>query len=133
MNRARSRSGFVGPTAGVVAAVVVAVGAVLAARPRRVAVTGPSMEPTLTSGDRILVFRRGHPRVGEIVAVDEPGGDGRLIVKRVVAVTGDDVIVEGDNAASSTDSRVFGPVERRSIVGRALYRYFPPERAGPLR
>jgi nickel-type superoxide dismutase maturation protease len=117
------------------AAVIVAVaGAVVTtmARPRRVAVEGASMEPTLTSGDRLLVLRRRRPRVGDIVAVDDPRGGRRLLVKRVVSVAGDEVMVEGDNPPSSTDSRVFGPVDRREIAGRVVYRYFPPERAGPL-
>jgi len=37
----------------------------------------------------------------------------------------------GDAADSSTDSRAFGPLPRASIVGRAVYRYAPPERSGP--
>jgi type IV secretory pathway protease TraF len=35
--------------------------------------------------------------------------------------------VEGDNADASTDSREFGPVARRDILGRAWVRYWPVE------
>jgi len=90
------------------------------------------MEPGLTSGDRLLVLRRRRPRVGDVVALADPRGEGRLIVKRVVSVMDHRVVVEGDNTRSSTDSRVFGPVDRRAVVGRAVYRYFPPGRAGRL-
>ena len=42
----------------------------------------------------------------------------------------DEYIVLGDNRARSTDSRAFGPLRRRDIVGRAWYRYAPRGRAG---
>lgn len=35
------------------------------------------------------------------------------------------VFVLGDNRGKSTDSRVFGPVPRERVTGRALYIYFP--------
>jgi signal peptidase I len=99
------------------------------------------MEPALHPGDRLLVLRRPRPSTGDIVALEDPrrggavGGAGgpRLIVKRVVSAAGEKVVVWGDNRASSTDSRVFGPVDRDAIVGRAVYRYFPPDRTGRLR
>jgi nickel-type superoxide dismutase maturation protease len=113
--------------------VLVAVAVASVVRPRRVVVDGPSMEPTLTSGDRLLVVRRPGPAVGDIVAVRDPSGSGRLLVKRVVSVVDDQVAVEGDNSRWSTDSRAFGPVARRAVVGRVIYRYAPPGRSGPLR
>jgi signal peptidase I len=54
-------------------------------------------------------------------------------VKRVADLDGDAVVVHGDNADASTDSRTFGPVPRSSILGRAVYRYAPAGRAGRLR
>jgi signal peptidase I len=38
--------------------------------------------------------------------------------------------VMGDNRLQSQDSRVFGPIERELIVGRAWLRYFPLDRIG---
>ncbi|HXQ44947.1 MAG TPA: nickel-type superoxide dismutase maturation protease [Acidimicrobiales bacterium] len=102
-------------------------------RPRRVAVEGSSMEPVLTGGDRLFVMRGRSPRVGDIVAVRDPRDARRLLVKRVVSVRGAEVVLEGDNARASTDSRDFGPVDRRAVVGRAVYRYAPAGRTGPLR
>jgi len=40
--------------------------------------------------------------------------------------------VMGDNRLQSQDSRVFGPIERELIVGRAWLRYFPLDRIGFL-
>jgi signal peptidase I len=44
----------------------------------------------------------------------------------------DELLLLGDNRSASRDSRHFGPVARRTIVGRAWYRYYPLERAGRL-
>ena len=41
--------------------------------------------------------------------------------------------VMGDNRNHSQDSRVFGPVDRRFIVGEALVRYWPPQQWGIVR
>ena len=40
--------------------------------------------------------------------------------------------VIGDNRAHSTDSREFGPVGLEEIVGRVLFRWWPPGRWGPM-
>jgi nickel-type superoxide dismutase maturation protease len=105
---------------------------VLARRCGRVVVTGSSMQPTLKSGDRLLVIRAGRPRPGHLVVVPDPRQPDRLLVKRAAAVHGGAVTVRGDNPASSTDSRDFGPVPVQMLKGRAVYRYGPPERAGWL-
>lgn len=44
----------------------------------------------------------------------------------------DEYYVMGDNRAGSYDSRVWGPVPRRLIVGRALLRLLPVSEAGTL-
>jgi len=116
----------------VVAAAIGLAVAVAVVRPRRVVVEGPSMEPTLKAGDRLLVLRRSTLALGDIVAFEDPGGEERLLVKRVVEVIGRAVVVEGDNRGSSTDSRVFGPVEAGAVIGRAVYRYGPAGRTGLL-
>ena len=89
------------------------------------------MLPALHPGDHLLVVA-GRPRVGDVVALAHHG---RVMVKRVAAMDGSLVTVHGDNADASTDSRSFGPVPRSAVIGRAVYRYAPRQRAGrvPLR
>lgn len=111
---------------------------------RRVEVAGPSMEPTLQAGDRLVVqrtARRRRPRRGDVVVAQLPGrGEA---VKRVVGVAGDladlpdgprrlgagEVAVAGDRPEWSTDSRQLGALPLGAVVGVAVARYYPPERA----
>ena len=106
---------------------------------RRVEVVGASMTPTLVAGDRLLAVRvpAWLPlRPGVLVAVPDPRSAGRaadrMLVKRVSACREGVVEVQGDNRPSSTDSRTFGPLERRAVAGLVVYRYAPPGRRGPL-
>ena len=100
---------------------------------RRLQVVGDSLRPALEAGDRVLAVRRGgrrRVRPGQLVVVRDPRQPSRLMVKRATAVVPGGVMVLGDNAAASTDSRVFGPVE--GVWGRVVYRYAPAARAGRL-
>lgn len=98
----------------------------------RVVVEGPSMLPSLAPGDRLVIWRSPVLEEGDVVALTDPEEPGRVLVKRVERLTAEHVEVTGDNAAASRDSRSFGPVPRRLVLGRALYRYSPPGAAGPI-
>jgi signal peptidase I len=110
---------------------------------RRVEVRGRSMAPALLPGDRLLVLRLARPRAGHVVALRDPRDSRRAMVKRVAAAPGEAVtcagavlragrgwVVLGDNLAESTDSRSFGAVPRRLLLGRCAYRYAPEHRRG---
>jgi nickel-type superoxide dismutase maturation protease len=103
-------------------------------RCRRIAVHGDSMVPSLQPGDRLLLVPAWGLRKGEVIAVRDPRDPDRLLVKRVSAIDrrASLVTVLGDNPGASTDSRAFGPVARRSVAGRVVYRYAPAARAGRL-
>lgn len=87
-------------------------------------VPSSSMEPTLEPGDRVLVdmsaygvrlpftkirpFRNAMPRPGDVAIFDSPS-DGVLMIKRVVAVAGDQVELT-NGALTINGRRLAGPV-----------------------
>lgn len=101
------------------------------------------MAPTLLPGDCLYVdpgaYREHPPAPGEIVVTRDPRLPSRHLVKRVRFVPGgpappDGAIVPrgsvyllGDDPVTSRDSREFGPVPTRLLIGRAYQCYRPLE------
>jgi signal peptidase I len=109
--------------------------AVLTVNRSLVTVRGPSMEPALWEGDRLLTVPawRGAIVTGRVVVVRDPGDPGHLVVKRVHALVypggatpgrRELVEVRGDAPDRSTDSRAWGPVPV-SAVRRLVLRRWP--------
>lgn len=147
-------------------------------------VDGPSMQHTLQSGDRLIVWKvprtwskiTGNdyiPERGEIIVFNEPefeeGVNGKQLIKRVIGLPNERVVIEdnqitifndenpdgfipdvapdalpsqnsisedilvpeghvyvvGDNRGNSLDSRSFGPVDAKNIVGKLVFRLLP--------
>jgi nickel-type superoxide dismutase maturation protease len=94
-------------------------------------VRGPSMSPTVSSGDRLLVRRvRGAAvRAGDVVLARFPARPELLVVKRVHHAVEGGHWVQGDNDFVTDDSRAFGPAV---VVGRVVARLWPrPGRVRP--
>ena len=86
-------------------------------------------------GDRISI-RNGHvirngKRQREPFARPCGGGDG-CDLPRTVTVPAGHWFMMGDNRGSSDDSRFWGPVPKRWIIGQAFATYWPPKRIGLL-
>jgi len=98
---------------------------------RRFVVRDTSMRPAFDPGDRVLVARWLHPRRGDVVVARDPEQHSLFLVKRVASIEPNgDLALHADNPNVSRDSRHFGPVPRRLIIGRVIYRYLPGERRG---
>jgi nickel-type superoxide dismutase maturation protease len=88
----------------------------------RVKVAGHSMEPALKHNQIIIassipyIFRK--PHTGDIVVLSHS----KCIIKRIVKVKENEVFVVGDNKNESTDSRNFGWVNKKEIIGKVIYK-----------
>lgn len=64
----------------------------------RIRVDGSSMEPTLHTGEFIIVnklaYKLGAPRLGDVIVFRFPGDPSQEYIKRVIGVPGDQVTVE---------------------------------------
>jgi nickel-type superoxide dismutase maturation protease len=94
----------------------------------RVRVVGPSMEPAMANGEWWVARSARRPTVGDVVLMVHPARPEALIVKRLARREEEGWWVLGDNAASSEDSRAFGPVPDDLIRGVLWFRYHPLRR-----
>lgn len=102
-----------------------------------------SMEPTVRQGDCVLAdktaYRRMAPKRGDVVIFVNPDDRSKKFIKRIEALPGEIiaaadgikktvphgyVYVLGDNLANSYDSRQFGFIPIRDIVGKVRQVYF---------
>ncbi|MGH4008362.1 MAG: nickel-type superoxide dismutase maturation protease [Pseudonocardiaceae bacterium] len=93
-------------------------------------IRGPSMSPTLSDGDVVLVSLRARPRSGAVALVRWPQRPDQLSIKRVVGRHGTGWWALGDNPHASTDSRHLGTADPIAIV---LARLHPAPRRLPRR
>src|SRR3954454_4090308 len=83
-----------------------------------VVVQGHSMDPTLHTGDLLIVREQDHYRPGDIVAFKlvSPAGGTRMIIHRLVAIHADGhITTRGDNRASPDNFNLL----TTAIAGRA--------------
>ena len=82
-----------------------------------------SMEPSCQEGDFVLVNKMSYlffrPKVGQLVVLKDPRDSSRLVLKRITAAKNSFLWVEGDNKEKSRDSRHFGWVSSKSLLGQA--------------
>lgn len=105
--------------------VLLAAAAGIALRRSFVDVAGPSMEPSLWPGDRLITVPA-HPRlltVGQVVVLNDPDDTSHRIIKRITAIDGDRVEVRGDDPTRSTDSRRWGSVASSEVRRIAITRW----------
>ncbi|MGV8121671.1 MAG: signal peptidase I [Candidatus Xenobiia bacterium LiM19] len=106
-------------------------------------IAGKSMEPQVLKGDRVIVdktaYSRISPQKGDIIVFVYPDDRSRVYIKRVEALPGETITLDdgqscnvphgsvflcGDNRESSQDSRDFGPVPLRDVIGKARQVFF---------
>ena len=87
-------------------------------------VEGHSMGPTLKPKDRVIVRplnpHSALPAIGAIVVCLHPEQPSRRVIKRLSAVTGNQLTILGDCPDASTDSRQWGGVPRTCLIGEVV-------------
>jgi signal peptidase I len=58
---------------------------------------------------------------------------GAFLKDRTVSLQEDEYFVSGDNRPYSSDSRAWGPISKKDIVGKAFFRYWPMSALGIIR
>lgn len=84
-----------------------------------VKIIGDSMSPELNDGDYIMTIKPRSVRPGFVYVVNH--SDLGRIVKRLERVENDRYFFEGDNP-KSTPGAVIGPVTRKRIIGRMVFK-----------
>src|SRR5262245_18533241 len=86
-------------------------------------VEGNSMPPALPDGSAVLIDQRAKIDAGDIVRARHPYKQSVKILKRVDKINIDGTYeLVGDNEAESTDSRTFGPIPLKEILGKVVCR-----------
>ena len=96
----------------------------------RVVVEGNSMSPSYNQGDWLIIRRLSGQehrlKIGKLYLISDPSRTGVKLLKRLTQTRIEHGVirfwVEGDNP-ESTDSRSWGWLEARQIVGKVLLRY----------
>jgi acetyl esterase/lipase len=81
-------------------------------------VVGDSMKPALFEGDIVVVKKTRSIQKGDIVVARKGS---REVITRVEKITKKRVYLVGDNKKASTDSRTYGWVSKRDVIGTAVF------------
>lgn len=80
------------------------------------------MNPSFNAGDTILVNKLSYflskPRIGDIIVLRKE----RFVIKRIAKIKEGKFFVIGENKEESTDSRNFGWVSRKEIIGKVMFK-----------
>jgi nickel-type superoxide dismutase maturation protease len=87
-------------------------------------IKGDSMLPTLRQGDLVFINPSVKPKIGDIVLFRHPFKQSVKAVKRLARITADGrYFLVGDNILESSDSRSFGAISVKDVLGVAACRY----------
>ena len=83
-------------------------------------VEGDSMYPTLKEGDMVLINPHAALEIGDIVVARHPFKKSVNIIKRIVEILpGERYFLLSDNPEEGSDSRSFGAINAKDIIGKA--------------
>jgi signal peptidase I len=81
------------------------------------------------SDGKLFIYNEQHPDGWEL-SEKYLDPNAKLIGSKIVQLAEDEYYLLGDNRQESLDSRFFGPVKRKLIIGRVFFRGWPLNRVG---
>lgn len=77
------------------------------------------MEPAFKNGDKVLAISYvfSSPSIGDVIVIKQSSN---TLAKRIVKIKNKKYFVEGDNKKESTDSRNFGLINKKDIIGKVV-------------
>jgi nickel-type superoxide dismutase maturation protease len=87
---------------------------------QRYRVEGDSMLPTLKHGEEVVVQPTETFQIGDIVVANHPYKQSVTIIKRISEINEKGLFLRGDNPSESTDSRSFGEVSVKNVLGKVV-------------
>lgn len=90
----------------------------------RFKIYGHSMGPIIKNGQTIFVssipYLFSNPKIGDIVAFKK---DEKVFIKRIARIENQKYFMTGDNKNDSLDSRDFGWIEKKDVIGRLIFNF----------
>ena len=87
----------------------------------RFIINGHSMEPTIKNDQTVFVSKIPYlffkPKVGDVVGFRQSD---KVFIKRIFQINEEKYFLKGDNEDDSWDSRRFGWIARKDIVGKVI-------------
>ena len=91
-------------------------------------IVGDSLTPGYEHGDFVLVskipFFLRSPSPGDVIAFHQPGYG--LLIKRIQSITPDGALNVTGTHPESVDSRVFGAVRQKDLIGKVVWHIQKP-------
>ena len=82
------------------------------------------MEPTIKNGQKVIISSIPYlfykPKQNDIIAFRK---NANILIKRINKIENDKYFVLGDNEDDSLDSRKFGLIDRKEIVGKIILNF----------
>ncbi len=79
------------------------------------------MSPFLKPGNKVLISKFGKIKIGDVVVFKI---NNIHFIKRISEIKNNQYFVLGDNKKESIDSRKFGWIEKKDIIGKMIYKIY---------
>lgn len=91
---------------------------------KRFKIKNQSMAPTLLEKSEVVTFPYyfTNPKVGDIIVFNHVVPP-FVFCKKITKINGNRIWVEGENKKKSIDSRKFGFIERKNIIGKVILKF----------